>query len=187
MIQSGVTKEDSMKKIAWLTGLSTFVVFVLFIVIVLPGEAAKSAALGLEGSPDTSFFYTADQLYDTCEQYGEAGRSFYIEQRFSFDLFWPLVYGAFLTTSLAFLGQRASTKRRMRWFYLPILAVAFDYLENIMTATVMRRYPLETMILADLAGFMTSIKWITLSLSFVVFLAVLGIHIHNRFRKRKTL
>lgn len=176
-----------MKKLAWLPAWITFVVFLLFMVVVLPGESGKSAALGLEQSPDTSFFYTADQLYGIAEQYGEAGRSFYIEQRFSFDLVWPLVYGAFLMTSLAFLGQRASTKRRMRWFYLPIIAVAFDYLENIMTATVMGRYPLETMILADLAGFMTSIKWITLSLSFLVFLAVLGIHVLNRFKKGKTL
>lgn len=174
-----------MKKNTWFLVLLNFVLFVLFMVFVLPGESGRSAALGLEHSPDTSFFYTANQLYDIARQYGEAGRAFYIEQRFTFDLVWPLVYGSFLTTSLAFFGRDLSAKRLKRLYLLPIVVVVFDYFENIMTATVMHRYPLETIILADLAGIFTSLKWMTLSFSFMILLALLGRFIILRFKRRK--
>lgn len=176
-----------MKQITWIHALVTFLVFLLFMVFVLPNESAKSADLGLENSPDTSLFYTATQLYDTAEQYGVEGRAFYVRQRFTFDLVWPLVYGSFLFASTAYFGQGISGKRRRILVFLPVIAVAFDYLENIMTATVMNRFPLETFLFANLAGFATSLKWIALSISFLVVLILLGSRGIQSFKKEKAI
>jgi hypothetical protein len=49
------------------------------------------------------------------------------------------------------------------WF-----SVAFDYLENIMVSLVMFRYPSQTWVIADLAGTVTSLKWIFLVLAFFI-------------------
>ena len=58
----------------WLV-LAAVVVFVLFMVFVLPAQAAKAdeTAQGA-GSPDTSFFYSPGALFDMAEAYGQDGR-----------------------------------------------------------------------------------------------------------------
>ncbi len=75
----------------WVT-LIAFVVFVGFMLIVLPQQAAKSESqTGVSASPDTSLIYSADDLYQMAETYGEQGRKAYVQARFTFDLIWPLV------------------------------------------------------------------------------------------------
>jgi hypothetical protein len=176
---------DGMKKIRWYYVLISLGIFVLFMIFVLPNESQKSSALGIESSPDTSWFYTSDELYDIANQYGEAGRRFYIEQRFTFDLIWPLVYGLFLTLSVAFFGQ-SSTKAWIKKLYLlPLIAVGLDYIENIFTATVMYRYPKETFLMADIAGYITSLKWITLMISFMLLMWIVTIYVVTRMKKEK--
>lgn len=166
---------DEMKRVNLIHVLITGVIFLVFMIFVLPGEAKKSEDLGLEQSPDTSFFYTKEELYSIAESYGEEGRTFYIHQRFTFDFVWPIAYGLFLAAGLAYVTKKSNSTWVRRSYLLPIIAVFIDYLENMMTATVMHRYPEETILLGDLAGYMTSLKWITLTLSFL--LLIIGIYL----------
>jgi len=174
--------EEMMKKLKGYHLLIAFLVFLFFMIFVLPHEAEKSAALGLTQSPDTSLFYTQEQLYQIAESYGKEGRTFYINQRFTFDLIWPLVYGIFLVIALAYLSQKVKKPIFKKTYILPVIAVIFDYLENTMTAIVMTRYPKETIILSHLAGFMTAFKWITLSLSFLLMMVLVIFVIHQRIK-----
>jgi hypothetical protein len=176
---------DIMRHIRGYHVLISLVIFLLFMFFILPSESQKSSALGLESSPDTSFLYTGDDLYEIANQYGEAGRQFYIEQRFTFDLVWPLVYGLFLTTALVFLSQFFTNTWLRKLYTLPLLAMGFDYVENIMTSIVMHRYPKETIIIGDLAGSITAAKWTTLSISFVVLVIILFIYSLKRIKKEK--
>jgi hypothetical protein len=178
---------DGMKRISWIHVFVSLIVFLAFMIFVLPAESNKSTELGIEQSPDTSFFYTKEELYFIADSYGEEGRAFYVNQRFTFDLIWPIAYGLFLTMTLAYLGKNASSKWIRKAFYLPIGSVVIDYLENIMTATVMYRYPKETMIFSDLAGFVTALKWISLSLSFVILLVIGVIYVIHSLKKEKSL
>ena len=57
----------------------TSTIFVLFLLIVLPNMAGT-----LERSPDTSFLYSASDLYTMAEEYGAEGRAYYIRTRFTF-------------------------------------------------------------------------------------------------------
>ncbi len=124
------------------TSGGSFLIFLIFVFFVLPAESTKSLALGLEMSPDTSIFYTASKLYDIALSYGIEGRSFYIHQRFTFDLIWPIAYGTFLfVTSVYFFKKINLSKPFHKLLWLPIIAVIFDYLENMMTALVMFRFP----------------------------------------------
>lgn len=160
------------------------IIFLIFIFFVLPNQSAKSLSVGIDQSPDTSIFYTSQTLYQLAEDYGDEGRDFYITQRFTFDLVFPLVYGLFLLFTIGFLSYRVKDNKFKYLIYLPILSVLFDYLENITTSITMYRYPSLTPFISSIAGFMTLIKWGILSLSFLALLYLLTLYV-NKARKLK--
>lgn len=168
------------------TALISCFIFILFVWIVLPAEAEKSEALGLIGSPDTSLFYSGTQLYEIAHSYGLSGRIFYIHQRMTFDVIWPIVYGLFLLISSTFFYKKSQLSSKSHFLYISVIAVMFDYLENLMTSIVMYRYPSQTVIIAHLAGYMTLLKWLTLSLAFIYLITVILNYIIKLFRNKKT-
>jgi hypothetical protein len=162
-------------------------IFLLFSILVLPDQAAKAEVYsGEAGSPDTSLFYTAEDLYRFAEAYGSEGRTAYIRARFTFDLIWPFVYVAFLLTSISWLLAKADLQRGS-WKYLnlvPVMGMLFDFLENISASVVLGRYPKTTVLLDHLAGFFTLIKWVLVGGSFIILLFAAGVAIW-RFIQRK--
>lgn len=159
----------------WLT-LASLLIFLSFTALVLPGQATRGQEeTGGSGSPDTSFYYSADDLYQMAEEYGQEGREAYVRIRFTFDLVWPLVYTLFLVTSISWLSRRAfSGDSPWQLANLaPILAALFDFLENISTSLVMVRYPDHTAVIDTLAPIFTAVKWILVGISFLLLLASL--------------
>jgi hypothetical protein len=154
----------------WAT-LAALIVFVLFTVLVLPGLAAKAKAEnGNAGSPDLSFYYTSEDLYHMAEAYGEEGRRSYVRARYTFDLVWPLVYTFFLITGISWLTRRAFATGSpwLRTNLVPIPGILFDYLENLSTSWVMLRYPAQTKFVDGIAPVFTMMKWVFVSLGFVM-------------------
>ncbi len=157
--------------------LAATLVFALFVALVLPGQSRSSATAGAEvGSPDLSFWYAPDDLYRMAEAYGPAGRSEYVRARWSFDVVWPLVYVAFLSVTLAWIWGRRLADARLgqRANLLPMVAGAFDLLENTCTSLVMLRYPARTPGVDWLAPVMTLLKWAFLSASFALLIVGLA-------------
>jgi hypothetical protein len=153
--------------------LSVLVVFLLFTVFVLPGQSSRTEAdTGGGSSPDMSFYYTADDLYQMAEAYGEEGRQAYVRARFTFDLIWPIVYMMFLCTGISWVYHRAFALSTLwqRANIVPVLGMLFDYLENISTSVVMIRYPRPTAGVDILAAVFTLVKWIFVNGSFVLLL-----------------
>jgi hypothetical protein len=153
--------------------LAALIGFVLFITLVLPRQATQAASESADaGSPDTSLWYSADELYRMAEAYGAQGRQAYIRARFTFDLVWPLVYGAFLGTAISWLYARAiAPGSRWRLANLaPVLGVLLDYLENLATSLVMLRYPNRTPVVDTLAPVLTLVKWAFVVGSYVLLL-----------------
>lgn len=151
--------------------LGCLIIFLVFSILVLPNQASMAEVYSDDiGSPDTSFFYTADELYRIAQAYGPEGRSAYIRARFTFDVAWPLVYLVFLGTSISWLLKR-SDLQGTSWQLLnlvPLAGTIFDFLENVSTAIVMARFPQSTAVIDHLAGVFTLLKWVSISASFVV-------------------
>lgn len=151
--------------------LAGVVVFAVFTATVLPWQASVSSAYTDSfGAPDSSFWYTPGDLYAAAEAWGESGRSAYVRARVTFDVVWPLTYGFFLTTAIAWLIARG-TRPGNRWrqiAVLPAVVVLLDYAENVCTATVMARYPSPTAVLAQLAPVFTASKWVLLAVCFAL-------------------
>jgi hypothetical protein len=168
--------------------LACLAIFIIFSALVLPDQAAKAEVYsGEAGSPDTSLYYTASDLYRMAEAYGPAGRSAYIRARFTFDLIFPLVYTAFLVTAISWLVKRSDLAWGSwgRLNLLPVAGMLFDFLENISAATVMSRYPQTTPLLDHLSGVFTLIKWVFISGSFVVLIVLIGMGLTHSLKTRR--
>lgn len=168
--------------------LAAVVVFALFMVFVLPQQALDAAASsGNAGSPDTSLWYTPAELYRMAEVYGAAGRRAYIRARFTFDLVWPLVYGAFLATAISWLNRAAFPAESLGRLanLVPALGVVLDFLENISTSLVMARYPRRTPGVDLLAPVFTLTKWLFVGGSFVLLVAVAAAALWRRVRRSR--
>ncbi len=156
----------------WLVIL-TLAVIMFFIALVLPAQALKAAAYSEDvGSPDMTFYYTANDLYQTAEKYGESGREEYVKARFTFDLIWPLVYTMFLSTSISWIFSKTGVSGNFlrRTNLIPVWGMLFDFLENIAISVVMIRYPKPTLVLDTIAPIFTLVKWVFVIGSFVVLL-----------------
>lgn len=171
----------------WMAAAS-LLIFLLFTVLVLPGLASRSeVATGSLGSPDTSFYYSADELYQMAESYGKEGRAEYVRARFTFDLVWPLVYGFFLSVGISWISRKAYSEGSALQSanMVPVLGVLLDYLENISTSLVMARYPNSTPVLDRLATLFTMLKWVFVVGSFALLIGGLMIGILRWVRVRE--
>ncbi len=171
------------KKISWKVVIVATIIFMLFIIVILPQISTYSEkVIGVSNSPDMSFIYTADDIYDMAESYGETGRNTYIFLRWTFDIAWPLVYGFFLISLAGKLSFVISDKKWINKLYMiPLFAVVFDYLENIGTTIVMARYPMKTNFIASITPILSLIKWLLLSGGFLLVIILLVIIIIKRF------
>lgn len=173
------------------TTLPVFIVavfiFIGFMILVLPAVSATTKEItGSSLSPDTSFFYSVETLYQIAEEYGEAGREYYINSRFTFDVIWPVVYGFFLVSALSLTFKNPIASKSFYMFnLLPLFGMGFDFFENITVSYVMFRYP-QTTFIAYLSPYFTLMKWLLIYLSFG--LLIIGVSIKSfQIVKRKIL
>lgn len=181
----------------WLLKISTpllalicLALFLVFSALVLPDQTVNAETYSYElGSPDTSLFYTAADLYRMAEGCGAHGRAAYIRARFTFDLIFPLVYTAFLVTAISLLTKTSNLSGPLwaRINLLPIAGMVFDFLENISASIVISRYPHRTAVIDSLAGIFTLFKWVFLVASFLVLvvLAVFSWRRRARFSNKR--
>ncbi len=163
----------------------TLLIFLLFTTLVLPRQARLADQnTGGSGSPDTSFFYTREILYQYAQEYGAAGRQAYIRARYTFDVIWPLVYTAFLTAGISWFGKQVPWGETF-WRkapLLPMLGTLFDYLENAATSLVMAAYPLRINLAAGAAPGFTLIKWLMVAGSFGLYLLGFSLSAYHRLK-----
>lgn len=169
--------------------VACLVAFALFAGLVLPAESERARRYsGDAGSPDLSLFYAPADLYRMAEAYGEEGRREYVRARFTFDLAWPLVYGAALVSALSWLSGRAWPASH--WGRLanlvPLAGVLSDYLENVTAALVVYRYPTPTTLAATAAPAFTLLKWSLLALSAVLILVAAAGALWRRLKEGRS-
>ena len=161
-------------KIMGVSNKRVFVVSTLIFIItiaILPYLQDTMMEDGGSESPDLSFYYSTEDLYRMAENYGDEGRLDYIRMRFTFDLVFPLIYGGFLFSGIGWLFDPESQEsRRWKMKRLPLFGVLFDYFENVATSIVMWRYPERTPILDTAATVFTPVKWIIISICFIIIL-----------------
>lgn len=165
--------------------MGSFVIFLLFITLVLPRQSVHVENFEADiRSPDMSFLYSQQELYEIAESYGQQGRDTYIRARFTIDLIWPLVYTLYLCSAISWIFKGRSLPDSHWWWInlLPIFALACDYLENITISLVMYRYPASTNLMAAIAPFLTGIKWISIAVCFGILILGSFLVIQHTYR-----
>lgn len=162
------------------------ILFLLFIGFVLPTVSQNSEQhMGQTNLPDSRLYYTIDDVYSIANHLGETGRAYYVRQRITFDLIWPIIYFWFFYTAIMVTFMHFDPKTiysTVRWF--PVLALVFDYVENGLASLVMMTYPSRIDALARWLPYSSLLKWTFIGLSFVSL--VLGILIRFiRYSRKK--
>jgi hypothetical protein len=147
--------------------LTTWFIFVFFIVVILPAVSMATFEQGLTESIDTNFAFDPSLIYPIVEAYGAEGRAYYIWQRWSFDLIWPFVYGLPLYVTLnRFIPLQIKLRN---WIVLiPLIATSMDYLENVIFTVLVSLFPIEIFWLAWLGVIVSALKWLTLGTSMMM-------------------
>jgi len=175
------------KSTGWLA-IGSLIIMLLFTILVLPSQAESSReSTGSTTSPDTSLYYSPEDLYKLAEIYGPGGRQAYIYARWTFDLIFPLVYVSFLAIGLSWFSKQLNTSSKI-WNLvnlIPLLSGLLDYLENSTTSLVMYLYPVQWTGTALLATIFTLLKWSTLAISFVGYFYFGGAALIVWFKKEK--
>jgi hypothetical protein len=161
----------------------SLVVFGLFVGLVLPYMNTLSEQYtSTVGSPDTSFSFDLARLNEIRMSYGEEGRINYVIIRWTFDVIWPFVYFAFLGLSTAFLSKKIGFSTKL--LYIPIVAVLFDFLENITATFYMLGYPNDLYAVGYILIASSMIKWLFVSGSFLMVLELFVIHLYKMIKNR---
>ncbi len=153
----------------------SIIIFVVFIATVAPLAANyMDEVTNGASSPDMSFDYEADDLFQMAQDYGAEGRRAYIILRFTFDLAFPIVYLFFLVMTLTKLLSYVPKDSRLRCLnVLPFFGVFFDFIENIMAAIVIGSYPQKVTVAAHIAPYASMLKWLFIGISFVLIIVLL--------------
>jgi len=147
--------------------LASWFVFVFFMVVILPAVSMATVEQGLTESIDTNFSFDPAAIYRIVEAYGPSGRAYYIWQRWTFDLIWPLVYGLPLFSTLNRFIPKLFRFRTVIVF-LPLFATILDYLENVTFTVLVSLFPTEIPLLAVVGVTISAFKWFALGTSMMI-------------------
>jgi hypothetical protein len=168
--------------------LASWLLLVMFMVVVLPAVSYTTYEMGLTQSIDTNFSFNPEQIYPILESYGVEGRAYYLRQRWTFDLVWPLLYGL----PLWLTNHRLMPLLQWQKVYVlnatPLLAILFDYLENSVFSIMVLAYPNPLNFFAFLGVSLNFIKWVMLGfaylLTFVVLIRFSWHYLQKNFSKK---
>ncbi len=131
---------------SWRVWIVSAAVFGVFASLLFGSSAAFSvrqvtAACGQE-PPDVRFTSSGDQVSRFLNTCGGVGRDAYQAMQIA-DLFYPMVVGMFMATSLALVLARLAPRQPsvVAVAVLPLLGTAFDYLENVFAWLALAAFP----------------------------------------------
>ena len=151
-----------------------FLFFLVFTSVVLPYISnLTERVIGVSESIDTNFSFNLFTLYTIIDSYQEEGRRFYVLIRWTFDVVWPLIYTAMLLTGIAFFAKKIQCKFQYKILYVPLLAISFDYLENIFATFAMLYYPGKLDLVMYFLIASSMLKWGILSLAFLILILLI--------------
>lgn len=92
---------------------------------------------------DTRFSYTRDDVINEFKKLKPEGRKLYTFIVGRIDMAYPLIYGLFFILILAYLFKKTTKidSKVILIALLPALGMLFDYLENMNTLHLLKRYP----------------------------------------------
>jgi hypothetical protein len=169
------------QKIKFWQVLLSLALFILALLFLLP---IMDTATGSIVTPDADFFYNHLRLTEIKDIYTQENISAYIHTRIAYDILWPLIYGFFLISTLGFMTKSTNKSKLLTALYfMPILAVLFDLLENTMCSFYFSNIaPSITLYIAPIAS---ALKWILIFIIFTIQFVLLVIRLFQQIKMKK--
>lgn len=148
------------------------------------GAGAVQASIG--GAPlfDQSPSFSASDVLERIELFGNQGREAYLLETYTGDVLFPLTLLAFFLALGRFTTSRLQpTAWRHLFRVIPLAWFAVDMFENGMIHALILGYPTPSTLLAAMLGPVTSVKFVLLAVSMFGPILVLG---HNILHRRKS-
>jgi hypothetical protein len=171
MFSSFYARLESISRRRVLAGL--MILFTILGMIVFPSVSARLGELsGGTRMIDMETSYTPNQVFKMVATYGDQGRSLYLLTICTADLLFPLNYSLLFALLIIATYRRAFPHGRMvRLMYLaPFITAIFDLLENTGLVILLASYPQQWVLVAQIAGLFTTLKWAFMVITFVLVL-----------------
>ena len=152
----------------WATGRNVIILVlldVIFMMGVMPYmQMLMALVMNQHAQPiDLSIpTWTPAQGFALIESYGDAGRKLYRTIELTADVIYPLVYGFAFALLITFLVRKVAPSNKWMPYlaFLPLIAMLFDYAENLCIVSLLCTYPHKLMLIARLGGVFTLFKWV---------------------------
>jgi hypothetical protein len=138
---------------------------------------------GNVGPLDLLFWYNHDTLYQMLISYGETIRARYIIGLLTVDLAYPIYYGTLLALIIALVLKKLVIPFSRKIILIPYVAVLFDLSENSLLIFLLSSYPNTHFAIADIAGYVTAIKWSAFGIIATLIIYIIGYGIRSRKTK----
>ncbi len=115
---------------------------------------------------DGRFSYTKIEVLKIFEIMGGEGRKIYRLIAGFIDMIYPIVYG--LLFSLLLIKTANNNSKLKLAYIIPLIAVLFDYIENIGILTMLNNYPTLSSSEVNSYALATSLKWVFIFLTLLL-------------------
>ena len=157
------------------------VIYLIFPLCLLPNIINS----GNVGPLDLLFWYNHETLYQMLTSYGETIRSRYMIGLFTADLAYPIYYGTLLTMIFALVFKKLAIPFPKKIVLIPYTAVLFDLTENSLLVFLLSSYPNKHFEIADIAGYVTAIKWSVFGIIATTIICIVFYGIQSRKSKNR--
>ena len=164
-IEGGIPRGILERLRRWATWRNILILWACLVVFNLGviGPAYSKITVFSEGVDALDFLiaYRPEKAYEMIASYGEQGRRYYATIALTLDTVFPLLSAlAFGLTLVRVIGQAFSRKDVLhRALFVPVGAMAGDFLENAGIVTMLLSYPERLRAVALLTSSFSTVKW----------------------------
>ena len=168
------------ERITWKKALLFTALFVVLYILINYTTVGVTGLLQITNGAnilDFEFGYTASKAYNLLTALGNDGRSFYIGKILPLDFPFPFTYMLCYAGWIALMGKYTIPQSALKFLLAaPVLAMLFDWSENIGILAMLKNYPLLPMwavMTASVAGILKTVFTVCSLIIMILLLAVI--------------
>lgn len=118
------------------------------------------------------FGYSPQRAFEILDNQSKQGREVYMAAELSVDIVYPFIYSILFSSILFFFVKKANLLEKPfgKVIFLPFLTLALDWIENGFIVSILMNYDTRPILLVQIAGVLTLLKWLSLGLVLLSFL-----------------
>lgn len=153
----------------------TSIVYVIMLTVTIPYLLSCSGGMQILDMMPTG--YSPRYVNSLFVGLGEIGRNAYLNDQLPMDTIYPLLFGVTYCLMLAYFIKKLGKLEGNLFYvcYLPVFAGLFDYCENIGIITMLRTYPNNLDIIAQVTNVFSILKSVLSSASFISLIIIVVI------------